>query len=67
VNWTGGDPAADVEISGSFVTAPLTVFFNCYAPASALTFTVPPFITMSLPAGSGYLTLTQGTKPLTYA
>lgn len=67
VNWTGGDPASDVEISGSYSTVPLTVFFNCYAPVSAQTFTVPSYITLSLPAGKGYLTLIQGTKPVTFS
>jgi hypothetical protein len=67
LNWTGGDPSADVEISGSYNTVPLTVFFNCYAPASALTFTIPAYITLSLPAGNGYLTLTQGTKPVIFS
>ena len=62
VNWTGGDATTDVEISGSYVSTPLTVFFNCFAPQTALTFTVPPYITMSLPAGSGFLTLINGTK-----
>src|SRR5215472_5719429 len=52
VNWTGGDPTTDVEITGSYVSAPLTVFFNCFAPQTPMTFTVPPYITMALPAGS---------------
>lgn len=67
VNWTGGDPTADVEISGTYSTVPLTMFFNCYAPASAHTFTVPSYITLSIPSGNGYLTLTQGTQPVLFS
>ena len=67
VNWTGGDPSADVEISGLYNTASLTVDFACFAPASAQTFTIPAYITLSLPAGTGYLTLIQGTKPVIFS
>ncbi|HEY6340073.1 MAG TPA: hypothetical protein VIY49_01160 [Bryobacteraceae bacterium] len=67
VNWTGGDPTADVEISGTYSTATLTMFFNCYAPVSAHTFTVPSYITLSIPSGNGYLTLIQGTQPVLFS
>lgn len=42
------------------------MFFNCYAPQTALTFTVPSYITMAIPAGSGYLSLTNATKLLNF-
>jgi hypothetical protein len=66
VNWTGGDPASDVEISGSVTVGQLTVFFNCFAPASAQTFTVPAFITQAMPAGSGTLTLVNQSAPVKF-
>jgi uncharacterized protein (TIGR03437 family) len=67
VNWTGGDPKTDVMISGSSAVGSLTVSFTCFAPASALTFTVPPYITQSLPAGNGSLTIVNRTAPVKFS
>jgi uncharacterized protein (TIGR03437 family) len=56
VNWTGGDPSTYVNITGSSfgsVNGSTTDFvvgdFTCQAPTSALTFTVPSPVLLSLP------------------
>ena len=50
----------------SFVSGHLLVFFDCYAPQTALTFTVPSYITLAIPRGSGYLSLTNAAKLLDF-
>ena len=58
ITWTGGDPTSDVVIEGlSLVlgTAPdgsdsVGALFFCTAPQSALQFTIPPVVLLSLPA-----------------
>jgi uncharacterized protein (TIGR03437 family) len=58
VTWTGGAPGSFVIISGtSSPPGGLATSFVCYAPQSALGFTVPSFVTELLPAGSGTLGL----------
>ena len=60
VSWTGGDPAGFVSISGSATLAQGNggAMFTCTASASAGTFTVPPMVTLALPAStSGALTV----------
>jgi len=67
VNWTGGEAAAFVEITGiSFACLSGTCsgtsnyragYFTCRAPAAAGTFTVPPTVLLSLPPSS---TITKG-------
>jgi trimeric autotransporter adhesin len=58
VTWTGGAPDSYVLIYGtsstsvSFQATPLVVTFDCVAPVSAGTFTVPPAVLQSLPAAS---------------
>lgn len=67
VNWSGGAGGAYVLINGNVPTtiagAPGIVGFNCYAPLSAGTFTVPSWITLSLPAGSGSLSVNLFAAP----
>lgn len=61
VNWTGGGSSGTVVIGGSAGTlsAPNTnvafagARFNCIAPASAGTFTIPPAVLLSLPIAPG--------------
>jgi len=59
VTWTGGDPGSFVFISGSSSnsTTGANGNFVCYAPQSALQFTVPSYVTDTLPAGTGTLGL----------
>jgi uncharacterized protein (TIGR03437 family) len=58
VNWSGGAPNSYVLIFGSssasvsYQATPLTVTFDCIAPVSAGTFTVPPVVLQALPAAS---------------
>ncbi|HTS51014.1 MAG TPA: hypothetical protein VMH05_23875 [Bryobacteraceae bacterium] len=66
VNWTGGDPSTYVVITGSSSNSSVTASFTCYAPQPALTFTVPPYITLALPAGSGSLFVYNQTAPVNF-
>jgi hypothetical protein len=62
VNWTGGTPGSFVIISGtSSPPGGLATSFVCYAPQSALKFTVPSYVTDLLPPGSGTLGLVDTT------
>ncbi len=53
--WTGGDPNGNIQIT---VTSAIDNMFNnadqaiCIAPASAGTFTIPPYVLLALPAGN---------------
>jgi uncharacterized protein (TIGR03437 family) len=53
VTWKNAAPNSFVQITGmssaTFGTVVLQTSFNCTAPASAGTFTVPPSVTLSLP------------------
>jgi len=52
VNWTGGAAGSYVVIGGSSAnsTSGISGSFSCFAPVAALTFTVPNFILLNLPA-----------------
>jgi uncharacterized protein (TIGR03437 family) len=55
LNWTGGTASSVVRIVGQQSTDPSNstgASFRCYAAANAGTFTVPPSVTLSLPAGN---------------
>jgi len=68
VNWSGGAAGTYVEITGSSVssTGTFSASFVCDAPVSALTFTVPPPVLLSLPAGSGSLAVGNYTIPTSF-
>lgn len=66
INWTGGDPSTYVAITGSSSNSSATASFTCYVPQTALTFTVPPYITLALPAGSGDLFVYNSTAPVSF-
>jgi hypothetical protein len=61
VSWTGGGSGTYVLISGSSTAGNLTASFNCYTTQSALQFTVPAAILLSLPAGTGTLMVENST------
>jgi uncharacterized protein (TIGR03437 family) len=61
VNWTGGTPGSYILITGSSTSGTVVGTFVCYAPQSALTFTVPSYITLSMPAGTGTTSVTNST------
>ena len=56
--WSGGQPGSVVVIMGSSSGPNGTNgTYTCYAPQSALQFMVPPYVTGTLPAGTGTTTL----------
>jgi uncharacterized protein (TIGR03437 family) len=57
VNWTGGGPGTYVIITGdsSDSVTGASGSFTCLANQSALSFTVPSYVTLTLPAGNGSL------------
>jgi uncharacterized protein (TIGR03437 family) len=57
VTWTGGAPGSFIFISGSASVKSATASFECYAPVSAGQFTIPSYILMTLPAGTGSIAL----------
>lgn len=57
VTWTGGGPGTYVYISGSSAGNGVAGGFSCYAPQSALQFTVPSYVLSVLPAGQGSVLL----------
>jgi hypothetical protein len=63
VTWTGGAAGSYVIISGSSSnsTSGVSASFTCHAPVSAGTFTVPEPVTLTLPAGTGTLSLENTT------
>jgi uncharacterized protein (TIGR03437 family) len=66
VNWTGGDPSTFVAITGSSSNSQVSASFTCYAPQPALTFTVPSYVLLALPAGSGSLFVYNQTAPVSF-
>jgi uncharacterized protein (TIGR03437 family) len=56
VKWSGGDPAGFVDITGGVInTVGNDTYFGtfvCIAPVSAGQFTVPPIVTLSMPAST---------------
>jgi hypothetical protein len=57
ITWTGGATGTYVEISGSSSSADFSVSasFVCLAPVGDQKFTVPSYVLLSLPAGTGSL------------
>jgi len=51
--WTGGAAGSYVIMSGSASSGTASGSYTCIAPVSAGQFTVPPYILLGLPAGSG--------------
>ena len=68
VTWNGGSPGSYVIISGNSTgSSGVYGFFTCYAPQSAGQFTVPAFVTGTLPAGSGNLSVENGTNFVSFS
>jgi uncharacterized protein (TIGR03437 family) len=59
VSWTGGNPGTYVYVMGTSTSTPLKalVGFSCLVPVDAGTFTVPPYILLGVPAGTGGVNL----------
>jgi uncharacterized protein (TIGR03437 family) len=68
VNWTGGGAGTYVIISGnsSDSTTGANGDFTCLANQSAGTFTVPNYVTSTLPAGTGGLTVENAASYSTF-
>jgi hypothetical protein len=69
VQWTGGDPAGFLTISGyaNLAQGNAGAMFTCSAAAAAGTFTVPPTVMQALPASSsGGITLTGTSAPVAF-
>jgi uncharacterized protein (TIGR03437 family) len=53
VTWTGGNPGTYVVISGTSTGSGVTAGYSCRIAVEARQFTVPSYILLGLPAGSG--------------
>ena len=69
ITWTGGFANGYILITGTS-TSPavgangsVSAGFNCYVASSAGTFTVPNYVLLGLPAGTGSITLEAATTP----
>ena len=60
--WSGGTPGSYVLITGTSASGSTTGSYTCYAPQSAGTFTVPSYILLGLPAGSGTTAVQNSTN-----
>ena len=66
VEWTGGADGTYVQISGDAATTGFSASFVCDAPVSAHSFTVPPAVLLTLPAGNGSLSVNNYTNPKSF-
>ena len=57
VTWTGGIPGTWVLIGGGSTTISVSGTFVCYAPVSAGQFTIPSYVLLASPVGSGGISL----------
>jgi len=64
--WTGGASGTYVTMSGSASANGVSGSYTCIAPVSAGQFTVPPYILLGLPAGSGTSMLANSTNYTTF-
>jgi hypothetical protein len=53
VTWTGGNPGSYVVIGGTAGANSIVAGFTCLAPVDAGRFTVPSYILLAIPSGSG--------------
>jgi hypothetical protein len=53
VTWTGGNPGTTVIIGGTSTGSEVTAGYSCRVDVAAGQFTVPSYILLGLPAGSG--------------
>jgi uncharacterized protein (TIGR03437 family) len=55
INWSGGQPSSYVQIYGQSITSTpgVSATFECFAPQSAGSFTIPPYVLNDLPVGTG--------------
>ena len=61
VTWQGGDPSAYLVIQGSGQSATARSTFSCVERTSAGQFTVPPYVTASLPGSPSNIVVSAAT------
>ena len=67
VNWSGGAANSYVIITGTSASGSVTATYTCYAPQSAGQFTVPSYILLGLPAGTGSTEVENSTSIGTFS
>ena len=65
-NWTGGAAGTYVTMQGSSSANGVSGSYVCIAPVEAKAFTVPSYILLGLPAGTGDSMLTNSTNYTTF-
>jgi uncharacterized protein (TIGR03437 family) len=66
LTWSGGASGSIVYIGGTSSSSTVSASFTCYAPVSAGAFTVPSYVLLALPAGTGTLGITNETNPVSF-
>jgi len=67
ITWSGGTPNSYVYVSGtSSSTSGAFATFVCYAPVSQGQLTVPNYVLLALPAGTGTLGISNAATPTTF-
>jgi len=66
VTWEGGQSGTYVEISGDSEGSSIGADFLCLAKQQDLQFTVPSWVTESLPAGTGSLLVVNVSNPVSF-
>ena len=67
VNWTGGSSGTYVTITGTSVSGTASGSYTCIAPQAAGTFTVPNYILLGMPAGTGTTSVQNSTNFTTFS
>ncbi len=67
ITWTGGASGSYVFIGGDSSSSTASASFICYAPVSAGSFTVPPYVLLALPVGNGGLSLENISTPVSFS
>ena len=65
--WTGGLPGTYVFLGGTSTGSGVTAGFSCRVPVEAQQFTVPSYILLGLPAGSGGASIQQHDTDSTFS
>jgi hypothetical protein len=67
ITWSGGTPNSYVYVSGtSSSTSGASATFVCYAPVSQGQITVPNYVLLALPAGTGTLGISNAATPVSF-
>ncbi len=72
ITWTGGATGTYVDIGGTSSTSPtdgstpLSITFACFVPVGDQQFTIPSYVLLSLPTGSGSIGVTNSAIPVAF-